>query len=359
MKLRNWQIAVILFSLLIGLQNLFAYEKQADGVLFKLHKQKDTDAKWIKIQVCNDDIIRVIASPVDSLSHRPSLMVVKKNWKPVKWMVNENGSTVEISTSNVVVHVDTITGAVAFYDSANNLLLQENNAGGKVITSADVMGEQTYHIQEMFNSPEDETFYGLGQHQNGIMNYKGHDVDLWQYNIVDVIPFLVSNKHYGILWDNNSHTKFGDTRDYESLTNLKLYDDDGNLGGLTAEYFKDTLLTTLFTKRTEPRIDYEFIDVHDSLPDGFKQNVKAVRWSGEIECNEPGVHKFRLYSSSYTKMWLDGKLLVNSWRQNWLPWTHLLKLDMEKGKKYNIKIEWIPDDGYMGLKFLPPTNRRF
>ena len=55
------------------------------------------------------------------------------------------------------------------------------------------------------------------------MNYKGHDVDLWQYNIVDVIPFLVSNKHYGILWDNNSRTKFGDIREYESLTNLKAY----------------------------------------------------------------------------------------------------------------------------------------
>ena len=359
MKLKNWQSAIIIFSLLIGLQNNFAYEKQPDGVIFKMQKQKVTDAKWIKIQVCNDDVIRVIASPVDSFSHRPSLMVVKKNWEPVKWTVNENGSTVEISTSNVVVHVDTITGAVSFYDSVNNLLLQENTSGGKVITSADVMGEQTYHIQDLFNSPEDETFYGLGQHQNGIMNYKGHDVDLWQYNIVDVIPFLVSNKHYGILWDNNSRTKFGDTREYESLTNLKLYDENGNLGGLTAEYFKDTSYTELFTKRTEPRIEHEFIDVNDSFPEGFHQNVKAVRWSGEIECNEPGLHKFRLYASSYIKMWLNGKLLVNSWRQNWLPWTHLLKLNMEQGKKYQIKIEWIPDDGYIGLKFLPPTKEDF
>ncbi len=338
MKLKNWQFTIIIFSLLIGLQNNFAYEKQPDGVLFKMQKQKVTDAKWIKIQVCNDDIIRVIASPVDSFSHRPSLMVVKKNWTPVKWTVNENGSTVEISTSNVVVHVDTITGAVAFYDSANNLLLQENTSGGKVITSADVMGEQTYHIQDLFNSPDDEAFYGLGQHQNGIMNYKGHDVDLWQYNIVDIIPFLVSNKHYGILWDNNSRTKFGDIRDYETLNNLKLYDEDGNEGGLTAEYFKDTSCTELFTKRTEPRIEHEFIDVNDAFPDGFHQNVKAVRWSGEIECNEPGIHKFRLYASSYIKMWLDGKLLVDSWRQNWLPWTHILNLDMEQGKNIKLKL---------------------
>jgi len=61
------------------------------------------------------------------------------------------------------------------------------------------MGEQTFHIQQIFDSPDNEPFYGLGQHQNGIMNYKGHEVGLWQYNIVDVIPFLVSSKNYGIL----------------------------------------------------------------------------------------------------------------------------------------------------------------
>ena len=199
MKIIKWQNLLIIFSLLIGLQNSFAFEKQSDGVLFKMQKQKDTDAKWIKIQVCTDEIIRVIASPVDSFSHRPSLMVVEKSWQPVKWNVKEDGSIVEISTANIVVHVDTITGAVMFYDSQNKLLLQENNIGGKVITSTNVLGEKTYHIQELFNSPENEAFYGLGQHQNGIMNYKGHDVDLWQYNIVDVIPFLVSNNHYGIL----------------------------------------------------------------------------------------------------------------------------------------------------------------
>ena len=161
MKLINCQSVIIIFSLLIGLQNNFAYEKQPDGVLFKMQKQNETDANWIKIQVCNDDIIRVIASPVDSFSHRPSLMVDKKNWEPVKWTVNENGSTVEISTSNVVVHVDTITGAVAFYDSENNLLLQENTSGGKVITPADVMGEQTYHIQSFSTPLKMKHFMGL------------------------------------------------------------------------------------------------------------------------------------------------------------------------------------------------------
>jgi alpha-D-xyloside xylohydrolase len=330
--------------------------RQKDGVLFDITKQKATDARWIKIQICTDDIIRVIASPTNSFSTRASLMIVDSGWKPAHWSVREKERLVEISTSAVSVCIDTVTGAVEFHDAKGNLLLHEKTEGGKIITSADVMGEKTFHIRQLFDSPEDEAFYGLGQHQNDIMNYKGHDVDLWQYNIVDIVPFLVSNKNYGILWDNNSHTKFGDIREYESLSTLKLFGKDGTVGGLSAEYYKDENFQSLFTARLESRIEHEFIDVNDKFPEGFSQNVAAVRWSGEMECNEPGIHKFRLYSCGYTRMWLDGKLVVDSWRQNWLPWTNMLNLKMESGKRYQIKIEWIHTGGYIGLKYLAPDK---
>ncbi len=337
-----------------------AQEKQADGVLFEIKKQKDTNPQWMKIQVCTEDIIRVIASPEKSFSTRPSLMVDKTKWKAVPWSVNEKRDWAEISTSKLTVRVQQKTGAVAFYDAEGRLLLQEKADGGKIITPADVMGERTFHIWQIFDSPEDEAFYGLGAHQNAVMNYKGHDVDLWQHNIVDVIPFLVSSKNYGILWDNNSHTKFGDIRDYQSLSTLKLYGKDGTEGGLTAEYFKDPGFQSLFTTCSEPRIEHEFIDVNDQFPEGFQSRhggIAAVRWSGEIECREPGLYKFRLYCSGYTKMWLNGELVVDSWRQNWLPWTHLPRLNMEAGKRYSIKIEWVHNGGYIGLKCLSPEDK--
>jgi alpha-D-xyloside xylohydrolase len=55
-------------------------------------------------------------------------------------------------------------------------------------------------------------------------------------------------------------------------------------------------------------------------------------------------------------MWLNGELVADSWRQNWLPWTHLPKLDLIKGEKYDLKIEWIHSGGYIGLKYLPPED---
>lgn len=349
-------LPIMLSLLLIAMQPSAAQEKLADGVLFELATQKETDPHWMKIQVCSEDVMRVVAWHEKSFSSRPSIMAEKTSWDPVPWSVTEKGEDIEISTSRLTASVNKHNGAVAFFDSKGRHLLEEQTGGGKSITPADVLGEKTSHIQQFFKSPADEAFYGLGAHQNGIMNYKGHDVDLWQYNIVDVIPLLVSSNNYGILWDNNSDTKFGDIRDYESLSGLTLSGADGKEGGLTAEYFKDSSCSNLLTSRIEPRIEHEFIDVNDEYPPGFAENVAVVRWSGAISSRETGVHKFRLFCSGYTRMWLDGKLVVDSWRQNWLPWTHLPRLEMQAGKRYKITIEWRHSGGYIGLKYLPPDR---
>jgi len=352
----HWQTKIIFVCLFFSIVYSQNYQKQTDGVLFEFKKQKETDVQWLKIQICTEDIIRVVATSENSFSNRPSLMVEKTAWEQVPFSVKEQNKWIEITTTKTRVRVNAQTGAIAFYDHNDNLLLQEKSGSGKLITAAEVVGEQTYHIQSIFDSPNDEAFYGLGGHQNAIMNYKDYDVDLWQHNMVEVVPFLVSNKNYGILWDNNSHTKFGDIREFKSLSTLILRNKDGSEGGLTAEYFKDTSFTTLFTSRTEPRIEHEFVDVTDEFPSGFQHNVAALRWSGTIESKESGIHKFRLYCSGYTKLWLDGKLVVDSWRQNWNPWIQLPCLEMQAGKKYQIKIEWIHSGGYIGLKCLTPEK---
>lgn len=357
MFIRQNQFLLMLFLLIILILDsgaTGAFEKQRDGIVLELKKETATDAQLIRIQVCTEDIIRVVATSLKTFSTRQSLMVDKTEWEPVKWSVKEQDNQIVLATSKLKVKVNKRKGTIAFFDADDKLILQEKTTGSKIITPAKVMGEQTHHIQQLFDSPADEAFYGLGQHQNSVMNYKGHDVDLWQHNIIAVVPFLISSKNYGILWDNNSRTKFGDIRDFESLSSLKLFNKGGKEGGLTAEYFKDTNFQSLFTSRTESRIEHEFMDVNDEFPEGFRSNVSAVRWSGEIECHEPGIHKFRLYCSGYTKMWLNGELVVDSWRQNWLPWTHLPALNMEAGKRYPIKIEWVHTGGYIGLKYLTP-----
>ena len=68
--------------------NIPGYEKQDDGIILKI-KQEDSDPSSMKVQICNDDIIRSVVFPVDSFSSRASLMINKTVWKPVEWSVTE------------------------------------------------------------------------------------------------------------------------------------------------------------------------------------------------------------------------------------------------------------------------------
>ncbi|MGA7857713.1 MAG: glycoside hydrolase family 31 protein, partial [Terracidiphilus sp.] len=52
-----------------------------------------------------------------------------------------------------------------------------------------------------------EGFYGLGQHQAGVWNYRGETVDLSQENTNIAIPLLVSTNGYGIFWNNPSRSR--------------------------------------------------------------------------------------------------------------------------------------------------------
>jgi alpha-glucosidase/alpha-D-xyloside xylohydrolase len=68
-----------------------------------------------------------------------------------------------------------------------------------------------HRVAAVFESPADEHYYGLGQQQKGWMDLRDHEVRCWHdYNAIggqDVcVPFLVSSKGYGLVWDNPSKT---------------------------------------------------------------------------------------------------------------------------------------------------------
>ena len=68
-------------------------------------------------------------------------------------------------------------------------------------------GEQTFHAEVAFGIyGSHEGFYGLGQHQAGVWNYRGETVDLSQENTEIAIPLLVSTNGYGIFWNNPSRS---------------------------------------------------------------------------------------------------------------------------------------------------------
>jgi alpha-D-xyloside xylohydrolase len=74
-----------------------------------------------------------------------------------------------------------------------------------------VNGEKTFRVGAAFTASSDEHFYGLGQNQEGILDHRGRTIDCRHYYDAPhgeqvCVPFLVTNKGYGIVWDNPSAT---------------------------------------------------------------------------------------------------------------------------------------------------------
>ena len=68
-----------------------------------------------------------------------------------------------------------------------------------------------YQVGASFVSPDDEHYYGLGQHQEGFLDHRGHRVECWHDYLATggptvCVPFMVTNYGYGIVWDNPSRT---------------------------------------------------------------------------------------------------------------------------------------------------------
>ncbi len=59
-----------------------------------------------------------------------------------------------------------------------------------------------FHLETRFVAYDDERFYGLGQHQHGLLDQKGATIELIQRNTEVSIPFLFSSRGYGFLWNN-------------------------------------------------------------------------------------------------------------------------------------------------------------
>ena len=63
-------------------------------------------------------------------------------------------------------------------------------------------GGDLYRLEARFRAYDGERLYGLGQHQHGRLDQKGCVIDLRQQNTEVAIPFLLSSRGYGFLWNN-------------------------------------------------------------------------------------------------------------------------------------------------------------
>ncbi|MDI3321827.1 TIM-barrel domain-containing protein [Pinibacter soli] len=334
-------------------------EKLQNGITINFSAPNDEGVNKLSLYVINDNIIRVVATPLNGSETSKSLMLQDNlpNNKNSNWNVTNNENEVVVRTAAIQVQISLKTGKVIFKDISGNILLQEKD-NSRHFRRVIYEGQPLYETRQAFTLKDDEATYGLGQHQSDVMDYRGQQVFLWQNNTEVAVPLLVSSNNYGILWDNNSLTTAGDVRPLMPLSALKLYSKEGDNGWLTATYGHHNSPFKQFAVRAESEIDYTFLNDIKKAPEGFfTHNNGIVTWEGAVESGITGLHQFHVKSAGYVKIWVNNQLLLNRWRQPWNPGDVLMPLQMEKGVKYNIKIEWQPDgnDSYLSVKWQAPV----
>ena len=332
------------------------WEKVGPDVLIYPKNPKEKAAKAILVSPIDEEIIKVSASATKVFSREESLIVLPTTG-PVSFEVTEEADKVIVSTAKTKVEISKESGEVNFFDAGGTPILQGKEDGGTMLEPISVDGVKGYSMQQVFESSKDEALYGLGQHQANEMNYRGKNEELFQYNTKVSVPFIVSTKNYGLLWDNYSLSRFGDPRPYGQIDQLKLYNVEGKEGSLTATYVDDTQNGHIFTVRQESTIDYENLETIRNFPEGFNFDRAKITWEGKIQAEESGLFHFLLYYAGYTKIWVDGELKADRWRTAWNPSVAKFQVEMEAGQQHNLKLEWFPDGGvsYIGLKVLSPV----
>lgn len=375
-------ISAVLLMSASGLQAA-GFIQKGNYLTVQLKQHQNFGPSQIRLQVVSDKIIRVQATAEQGFRDKQSLIIVPQKGK-ANYKVEEQGEQLIITTAAMRAVLNEDTGQITFYDLKDHVLLNEVAQGGKTFKPFTVpdreIGVDIAKVPEsqkhgwswraLFDSPDNEAFYGLGQHQSEELNMKGKNEDLFQYNTKVSVPFVISNKNYGILWDSYSYCRWGNPEDYLQLNRaFKLYDKDGKEGQLTGTYVDKNGQKIV---RGEDSIYFEYAMPETSeicnktdkggiqnLPKGFALNGSKVVYEGYVEAPTNSFYQFILYYAGYMKIYIDGKLVVpERWRTAWNPNSFKFETPIMKGVKTPIRIEWQPDGdvSYCGLRVAAPRS---
>ncbi len=182
--------------------------KTKTGVTFTVNGLKK------RITLYGNDLVRISVVKEGKTFHDSSLAVTAEP-VPVHFSVDRTDKYVMLRTDSLWVRIEKENGNITYLSPAEKIYLIEKDM--PELTDTVLFGKEYYRVKQMFRLTPEEGIYGLGQFQNGLMNFRNTDLLLVQANRVAIVPVMVSTNHYGILWDNYSRTVFHDGTDGMSL----------------------------------------------------------------------------------------------------------------------------------------------
>lgn len=182
----------------------------------------ETDGGALHLIPLNERTIRVTFKKAEADLYPEELIYTETVATP-PYKVIENEETISIELDKIIAIFNRKNGTLCFTDQQGTLLLSEKS-GGRIMETDSLDNLAVYKVMQRFDSPPDEYLFGTGQFQDGHLNIRGLSRRLTQVNSQISIPFILSSKGYGLLWNNYGLT---DLNPAENVLPLHRNDDRG------------------------------------------------------------------------------------------------------------------------------------
>lgn len=194
----------------------------------------------LRLRFVLPNVVRVTFTANQPFASKNSRVVLLDQTCPATFSVEEQETGYLLRAPEIAVHVNKATGALSYLNAHGKVLLQEPKTGGKWLTPREVLrnvfdrnagttvdhtidgaratagaystqqDRSAFEAKLAFQFFEDEALFGLGSHEEGYANLRGHSRELYQQNMKAVVPHLVSTRGYSLLLDCGSLMTFHD-----------------------------------------------------------------------------------------------------------------------------------------------------
>ncbi len=195
----------------------------------------------LRVKPQTDSIARISYTEKESFS--PEVGVGINNEQSfADWTFSETDTEVKVALKCLHIYINKNSGSIKYCDQNGKLLLAERDHKShelnefmamktvvdentkieeidtpdgvkRIIKSATtVFDKDLYQTKLHFNFADDEQIFGLGQHEEGVLDMRGTTQYLHQANLKIAIPVMLSTAGYGLLFATGSTAIFEDTQ---------------------------------------------------------------------------------------------------------------------------------------------------
>ena len=306
------------------------------------------DAKVFRVRFTRDSVFH---------PQRVPTLIATPHYKTYTEVSTDN-KEISIVTSAMKAIINTTTGAVGFRTLDGKPILTEE-PGTRVLKSEMLSGAKltpAYRVQQSFSLKPGEAVYGLGQHQDGYLDYRGSIVTLEQTNREIAIPFLVTSSGYGLLWNNPSHTSVNVAMAEKPLSAIDELDENGQNGGFSVRYFTGEHFNKFVRSSREAVINHDW---GKTPPKGLPHDHYSVRWTGFIEAPETGTYNFRTTADDGVRLFVDDHAVIDNWAVH-PPTLNVAKISLKAHTRHKFRVEYFQAGGGAEMRLTcgiqQPTN---